>query len=135
MMENKKNLIELIKYVVVGGLTTLVNFVVFFICTYFKMHWFFANVISWVFAVAFAYVVNRKYVFESQSNDKKKELVQFVGLRLLTLGVESVLMFISIQLLHIDENISKIIVSFVTVIGNYVFCKFLIFKPNDKMKK
>lgn len=128
-MDKKKTLVELIKYVVVGGMTTLVNFVVFFICTYVNMHWFFANIISWVFAVAFAYIANRKYVFQSESNDKKAELIQFVGLRLLTLVIESVLMFICIQLIGINENISKIIVSFVTVIGNYVFCKFMIFKP------
>lgn len=132
MDEKKKNLIELITYVIVGGMTTLVNFVVFFICTYVNMHWFFANVIAWVFAVLFAYVANRKYVFKSNDNDTKTEFVQFVGLRLLTLVVESALMFVSIQLMGINENISKIIVSFVTVIGNYVFCKFLIFKPKAK---
>lgn len=129
MDQKKKNLIELITYVIVGGLTTLVNFVVFFVCTYVNMHWFYANVIAWIFAVLFAYIANRKYVFKSNTNDTKTEFIQFVGLRLLTLAVESALMFVCIQLLGINENISKIIVSFGTVVGNYVFCKFLIFKP------
>lgn len=129
MNEKKKNFIELIAYVIVGGCTTIVNFIVFFICTHVNMHWFFANVIAWLFAVLFAYIVNRKYVFKSNENDKKTEFLQFVGLRLVTLALESVLMFVSIQVFHIDENISKILVSFVTIIGNYVFCKFMIFKP------
>lgn len=132
MEDKKSNLIELVTYVIVGGLTTLVNFVVFFICTYVSMHWFFANVISWVFAVLFAYVANRKYVFKSNDNDKKAEFIQFVGLRLVTLVVESALMFVFIQLMNVNENLSKIVVSFVTVIGNYVFCKFMIFKPVKK---
>lgn len=131
MDQKKKNLIELITYVIVGGLTTLVNFVVFFVCTYVNMHWFYANVIAWIFAVLFAYIANRKYVFKSNTNDTKTEFIQFVGLRLLTLAVESALMFVCIQLLGINENISKIIVSFGTVVGNYVFCKFLIFKPKS----
>lgn len=132
-MENKKkNMLELISYVIVGGLTTLVNFVVFFLCTAAEMHWFFANVLSWIAAVLFAYAANRKYVFKSSANDKKKEFLQFVSLRLLTLVVETALLFVFIQLLDFHENISKIIVSFVTVIGNYVFCKFLIFHPEKK---
>lgn len=125
-------MLELISYVIVGGLTTLVNFVVFFLCTSLGLHWFFANVLSWVAAVLFAYAANRKYVFKSSANDKKSEFFQFVSLRLLTLVVETALLFACIQLLDIHENISKIIVSFVTVIGNYVFCKFLIFQPKKK---
>ena len=127
----KNNFMELIVYIIVGGLTTLINFVVFFICTYVHMNWFFANIISWFFAVLFAYIANSKYVFVSTTNDTKSEFVQFVGLRLITLVVESLLMFICIQLMLINENISKILVSFITVIGNYVFCKFLIFKPKS----
>lgn len=121
---------ELFDYVIVGGLTTLVNFVVYFSCTHVQMNWFIANMIAWVFAVAFAYFANRIYVFKSDNKDKKKELMLFILLRLLTLGIESILMFICIQLLLINENIAKILVSIVTVLGNYVFCKFFIFNES-----
>lgn len=132
MDDKKKNLIELINYVVVGGLTTLVNFVVYFFCTHVQIHYLIANVVAWVFAVLFAYVANRKYVFKSEGNDQKSEFVQFVSLRAITLIVESLLLLVCIQMLSIDENIAKIIVSIVTVIGNYVFCKFMIFKPKKQ---
>lgn len=131
-MENKKkDIFELFSYVVVGGLTTLVNFVVYFFCTHIQIHYLIANVIAWIFAVLFAYVANRKYVFKSEANDKKEEFIQFVGLRAITLLVESALLFVCIQLLAMNENIAKILVSVVTVIGNYVFCKFMIFKPKE----
>lgn len=127
-MENKKNIVELITYIIVGGLTTLVNFVVYFACTSANLHYLVANVISWVVAVLFAYFANRKYVFKSETNSQKTEFIQFVSLRAVTLIVESILLFVFIQLLFMNENIAKIVVSVVTVIGNYVFCKFLIFK-------
>lgn len=132
MDDKKKNLMELIIYVIVGGFTTLVNFIVFYICTSFQMYWFFANILAWIVAVLFAYITNRIYVFKSKENDTKKEFIQFVGLRLLTLGIESALMFVCIQMLDINENISKIAVSFTTIVGNYIFCKFLIFKPTHR---
>ena len=127
MDEKKKNIIELLNYVVVGGLTTLVNFVVYFFCTHIQLHYLIANVIAWIFAVLFAYIANRKYVFKSEGNDQKAEFLQFVSLRAVTLVVESLLLFVCIQLAAMNENIAKIFVSIVTVIGNYVFCKFMIF--------
>lgn len=132
MDDKKKNLIELINYVVVGGLTTLVNFVVYFFCTHVQIHYLIANVIAWVFAVLFAYIANRKYVFKSEGNNQKAEFIQFVSLRAVTLIVESLLLFVCIQMLSMNENIAKIIVSIVTVIGNYVFCKFMIFKTKTQ---
>ena len=78
MDEKKKNIIELLNYVVVGGLTTLVNFVVYFFCTHIQLHYLIANVIAWIFAVLFAYIANRKYVFKSEGNDQKAEFIQFV---------------------------------------------------------
>ncbi len=127
-MESRKNLIELITYVFVGGLTTLVNFVVYFACTSVNINYLIANVLSWVVAVLFAYVANRKYVFKSEGNSQKTEFIQFVSLRAVTLLVETALLFVFVQLMAMNENIAKIVVSIVTVIGNYVFCKFLIFK-------
>ena len=111
MDEKKKNIIELLNYVVVGGLTTLVNFVVYFFCTHIQLHYLIAN-----------YIANRKYVFKSEGNDQKAEFLQFVSLRAVTLVVESLLLFVCIQLAAMNENIAKIFVSIVTVIGNYVFC-------------
>ena len=118
MDEKKKNIIELLNYVVVGGLTTLVNFVVYFFCTHIQLHYLIANVIAWIFAVLFAYIANRKYVFKSEGNDQKAEFLQFVSLRAVTLVVESLLLFVCIQLAAMNENIAKIFISIVTVIGN-----------------
>lgn len=128
-MEMKnKNLIELITYVFVGGLTTLVNFIVYFACTSVNINYLIANVLSWVVAVLFAYVANRKYVFKSEANSQRTEFIQFVSLRAVTLLVETALLFVFVQLMAMNENIAKVVVSVITVIGNYVFCKFLIFK-------
>ena len=65
---------ETILYVVFGVLTTLVNFVAFklftmvfdkLISSQLGVH--ISNVLAWIFAVAFAYVTNKLFVFESKS--------------------------------------------------------------------
>ena len=47
------------------------NFIVYFFCTHVAIHYLIANVIAWIFAVLFAYIANRKYVFKSEGNDQK----------------------------------------------------------------
>ena len=121
----KKDLKELISYVFVGGCTTLINFVIYwFVITMMDQGWLFANVISWVGAVIFAFWANKHFVFKS-ANETGKEAYQFFILRLGTLLVESG--FIFIQLLSANEMLSKVVVSVITVVSNYGLCKFKIF--------
>lgn len=118
---------ELIRYIFVGGMTTLVNYSIYYVFLKLNAHWFIANSLSWLGAVIFAYYANKKYVFKS-SNKSKKEFVSFVLLRLVTLLVETCCLSLLIDLLHIQPMISKIVVSFITIISNYVLCKFKVFK-------
>ena len=123
----KENTKEIISYVFVGIMTTLVNYIVYFVFLMFHCYCLGANSITWFFAVIFAYYANKKYVFESQ-NDIKKELSSFVLLRFLTLIVVNGCLYIFITLMHIQPMFSKLLVSFVTILSNYVLCKFKIFK-------
>ena len=114
---------EIVSYVFVGGMTTLVNYVVYFILLKIHSHWLIANSISWVFAVLFAYYTNKRYVFKS-TNNIKKEFISFILLRFMTLLIENIL----IDLLNLQPMISKVCVSFITILSNYILCKFKIFK-------
>ena len=129
----KKDLKELISYVFVGGCTTLINFVIYwFVITMMDQGWLFANVISWVGAVIFAFWANKHFVFKS-ANETGKEAYQFFILRLGTLLVESGLLFIFIQLLSANEMLSKVVVSVITVVSNYGYASLRFLLPKEDM--
>lgn len=144
---------ETVLYVVFGVLTTLVNFVAFklftmvfdkLISSQLGVH--ISNVLAWIFAVAFAYVTNKLFVFESKSWAGKvlaKEIPSFVAARLFSLGVEELGLIIFVNFLHFDSKVfhislinfdlsgemtAKIILAVVVVILNYFFSKLVIFK-------
>ena len=139
---------ETILYVVFGVLTTLVNFVAFklFTMVFDKLGVHISNVLAWIFAVAFAYVTNKLFVFESKSWEGKvlaKEIPSFVAARLFSLGVEELGLIIFVNFLHFDSKVfhiplinfdlsgemtAKIILAVVVVILNYFFSKLVIFK-------
>ncbi|MCR5837501.1 MAG: GtrA family protein [Lachnospiraceae bacterium] len=102
-----------------------------------------ANIISWIASVLFAYVTNKIWVFNSKSWKfavVAAELGKFVGARILTGFLEwfGVPFLVKIGLdqapLGIEGGLSKILVSVLVVIFNYVFSKLFIFKKDETTK-
>lgn len=127
---------EIVNYLIVGVLTTVVSLGVYYFCTFTfldasnAVQLQIANVLSWIFAVIFAYFTNRKYVFESKNPNIGKEFIEFVGSRVMTLLMDMLVMFITVTVLHMDNRIAKLISQVVVTIGNYIISKFFVFKKN-----
>ena len=129
---------EFIVYIIVGVCTTIVALAVYYACVFTVLdprdaiQLQVANVISWVVAVLFAYVTNRKYVFQSHSTEIAKEFTSFVSARLATLLMDMAIMFVSVTLLGFNDKIAKLIVQVVVTIGNYVLSKLWVFKDKGE---
>lgn len=90
-----------------------------------------ANVVSWVLAVAFAYWTNRTWVFESRASGARavlREAAPFAGGCLLTLGVEELMLFAGVELLALDSMLVKLAAQVVVVVLNYLISKFVVFQ-------
>jgi putative flippase GtrA len=90
-----------------------------------------ATVSSWVLAVAFAFITNKLFVFQSASLDANvilREAVAFVSARLLSLGFEIVWMNVTTAVLKWNDSFCKLGAQVVITILNYIFSKLFIFK-------
>jgi len=123
----KKNK-QVINYLIVGGLTTLVSITSFALFELIIDNYIVNTILSWCVAVLFAYVTNRIFVFESRKNKILPEFIKFISCRLLTLGSEVLVMYILVDLIGINEMISKILVQFIVVVLNYILSKIIVFK-------
>ena len=125
---------EIINYLIVGGLTTVVSLAVYYGCvlTFLDpndgIQLQAANILSWVAAVTFAYFTNRKFVFESQNQNKLGEAAAFYGSRVMTLLMDMGCMFLMVTLLGINDKIAKLVVQVIVTVGNYILSKFLVFR-------
>ena len=129
---------EIINYIIVGGLTTLVSLGSYYFCvkTFLNPNngWQlqFANIISWILAVTFAYFANRIFVFKSK-NKKVPEALGFFLARILTLLIDMLVMFLLVTLIKMNDKLAKILVQFVILVSNYILSKYIIFnKHKDK---
>ena len=144
---NNKNLIkriwniyktneEIINYLIVGVLTTIVSLITYYICVLtflnpnIAIELQIANIISWIFAVLFAYITNRVFVFKSKEKNIKKEFISFVGSRIITLLLDMLTMLIIVTILHFNDKIAKLIAQVIVTIGNYIISKLFVFKKD-----
>ena len=134
MIELYKKYKEIINYLIFGVLTTVVSLATYYICVFTFLNpenpveLQIANIISWIFAVIFAYVTNRKYVFESKEKNKVKEAIKFVGSRVFTLILDMGVMWLGVTILGFSDKIMKMVSQVLIIIGNYIISKLFVFK-------
>lgn len=137
-METVKNLIkkfctkEVIFYAIFGVLTTVVNIGSFYVLTHFiHLEENLSNILAIILCVLFAYFTNRKLVFNSTASTFKEkwlEFGKFILGRAFTMVIESVGFFLMFSIFHINELISKILISIIVIILNFFISKFFTFK-------
>lgn len=121
-------------YLVFGVLTTVVNYLIYIPCCHFLGSAVVSNAIAWVFSVLFAYLTNKPFVFQSHDwsrNTVAPELAKFVGTRVGSGLLETVILGLTVDWLHWDRLIWKMITSVLVVILNYIGSKLLVFKQKQ----
>ena len=132
---------EIIVYLIVGGMTTVVAWAAMFL-----WNWLFygmpdhptatqnlvLSVVNWVAGVAFAYPTNRKWVFQSRNPDILKEATGFVASRLATLGLDVLVRQLLGTVLGINVYVTTLISAVLVIVGNYVFSKLLVFRKEKE---
>ena len=124
---------ETIVYLIFGVLTTVVNYIIFWLCRRIFIPVLIANIISWVGAVIFAFITNKLFVFESKSFRLQQlipEIIGFVSARVLSFLFEEGFLAVTYYL-GMNEYVAKLIASVVVIIVNYFEIKFLIFKKKE----
>ena len=123
---------DVLLYLIFGGLTTLVNYLI-----YFPLHHYCAfsatisNVLAWIGAVIFAFLTNKPFVFESHNWSKEvmlPELGKFVGSRLFSGLLETWFIALTVDILKWHSLAMKVIASIAVIVINYVASRWLIFK-------
>jgi putative flippase GtrA len=136
MLAKAKQLLKkyhsLVSYVFFGGLTTAVNYLVYLpLYNFAGLSGAVSNVIAWAAAVVFAYFTNKPFVFNSHDWSCKTvlpELGKFVGCRVMSGLVETVLIWIAVDMYQLNGNLIKLLVGVLVLILNYLGSKLLVFR-------
>lgn len=137
---------ELASYVFFGGLTTLVNWLSYFLLTQWlglrgltegtvQYHTIatVANSLAWLISVVFAFITNKRYVFESKEKRAGawREFLLFVGARGLSYLLFDLLLF-NLLLSFMGDLPTKLITNLLVILFNYFASKWVIFRKSKK---
>lgn len=127
---------EIILYVFFGGVTTFVSLASFMVCKrLLLLHTDPGNIISWILSVTTAFVTNRAFVFRSEKKNAKSvvfEMLSFYSSRLLTGGVDLIIVHIGIETLGLNDFGVKAASSVIVLILNYIASKLFVFRKKPE---
>ena len=133
-MNNIKRILnkETISYVIFGVLTTIINLTLYyFFSKIININYLISNIISWIISVIFSYITNKLYVFNSK--DKRmdvivKEFIKFINCRLTSGFIEVLLLFLLVDIIKLNDIISKLAIGVIVVVLNFIFSKIFVFQ-------
>ncbi|MDE6834243.1 MAG: GtrA family protein [Ruminococcus sp.] len=133
---------EKFMYVLFGGLTTVISIVtklIVFALIAGEPAWESTAgvVISWIFAVTFAFFTNKKYVFKNETKTRKEfwtVFASFYGARLATFVVEELMFVLLCDILHLNKTIITFASQVIIFVANYVLSKLFVFRNKKEDK-
>ena len=124
----KKLIAQVLKFGVVGGTAFLIDYSIMIALTeFFGINYLISSGISFVVSVIYNYILSVHWVFDVDKNgNKKKEFVVFILLSVIGLGLNQLLMWIFVSKVHVFYMLSKIFVTAIVMIYNFVTRKFFL---------
>jgi putative flippase GtrA len=129
--ETQKLLIKIFKFVIVGGIATLISGIVFFICDhFFKMPVLLSNTIAFIISVIYNFWASVKWVFEVDKNKKKYAVfIEFIVLAILGYILTQILLWLTADILKWNHMVSWLIATIIVMVFNFITRKVLLEKP------
>ena len=123
-MESKVvELINIIKFSIVGVSNTLLNFVIFILLNNIGINYILASIIAYSISIINSYFWNSRLVFKYDNKNKKSILIKFIILNLIGLSINAVLMATLVGVLAIKKIVAMFIVSLLVMCINYILNK------------
>lgn len=138
MINNFRKYRELILYLFFGICTTLVNIFTYHTCSRLvHLNTVESTFVAWIVSVLFAYITNRIFVFCSNEKRLKGILLEFfyfIACRFLSGLIDIAVMYVSVDLMGVNDMLMKIASNVIVVVINYIASKLIIFRDNKNVE-
>lgn len=124
----KKLLEQLVKFGIVGVIATLLEWIIFYICTnQLKIHYSISTVIGFSISTIFNYWASVKWVFDvNKEKSEKLNFILFVVLSIVGLGLNELILWICIEKFAIYNMIGKVIATGIVMVFNFITRKLFL---------
>jgi len=122
--------IQIIRYILAGGIATAFNLVILFICVHYFHLWYLTSaIISFCLAVIISYLLQKFFVFRNYyTNNIRTQFLNFFIFNLVMLGLNTLLMYIFVDIISLWYLLAQALSSAITACINYIYFNKVIFK-------
>ena len=127
---NQKLIKQLLKFIVVGGISTVIDWAIYYICyNLIKINPLIANIIAFSGAVIYNYIASVKWVFEvNEEKSKKKMFAEFMFFSIIGLILTEGIIYIGCEIIKTDAMLIKIIATTIVMVFNFITRKIFLEK-------
>jgi putative flippase GtrA len=126
--------IEFVKFFIVGGVSTLIDWGSFFILSMiFGFYYQLSLVVSYTLGGITNYSLNKIFTFKNKSKNLALQFTTFFSLALFSLFVSMLIMYLLVDILSMHEMLSRMLTTALVFLLNYVMHKYITF--NKKIFK
>lgn len=132
--ETEKLFIQIFKFVIVGGVATVIDFLSIFVFKeYLHIPVLIANTLAFCIATVYNYIASIRWVFTvDESKNKKKTFVTFVVFSAIGLVLNDLIMWLTMELFNMYYILAKLVATCFVMIFNFVTRKLFLEEKNDK---
>lgn len=132
-IKNNKLLVQIIKFVIVGGIATIIDYIIFFLLhDLLKVPTLPSNITSFSVSVIYNYIASVKWVFDVKEDDPKKQFIVFIVLSIIGLLINTAIVYVTIDILKWWSMICKVIATAIVMVFNFITRKVFLEKKTTK---
>lgn len=132
-IKNNKLLTQIIKFIIVGGIATIIDYIIFFVLhELLKLPTLPSNITSFTISVIYNYIASVKWVFDVKKDDPKKQFIIFLVLSIIGLLINTAIVYITIDILKWYSLICKVIATGIVMVFNFITRKLFLEKRTTK---
>jgi putative flippase GtrA len=127
---NKKFINQLVKFLVVGGLCTVLNYTVFYLnYSVIQINYVVASGIGYITGLILGYYLNRNWTFatEKSHNQKRREFVIYITVYLISLVLSLLLVALLVDVLRFNPLLANVFAIGLSTITNFIGLKLVVF--------
>ena len=128
MMKKSNDLKDFILYLIVGGIATISEWIIFYLLDKLLLHYAVATTIAYILSTFINWSAGRILVFKESKQSLFKEILSIYLASIVGLLLNLVIMWITVDLLSVNEMLSKIIATALVFFYNFIIRKVLIYK-------
>ena len=128
---------QILKFGVVGGIAFVIDYsILVFLTEVFSINYLISSAIAFTCSVVFNYILSIKWVFFANHDHKKStELIVFVVLSVIGLGINELIMYVTVDLLIINYMLAKIGATAIVMVYNFITRKLFLEKKTDEKQE